>query len=161
MKLEQPLGNGQARGSQDSVYCIMFHVYDIFKCEMVEKIFSSDWKTLANTKHLLGVGQIYSFLYKYTPYCTSRNVEPRIGACTANMKGVKKGSRPAFWTVWWSCSRRPPFGKCALNILQNHNQSLTSMPSVLSGVRKINWYFLSSLAFLTMLSREILLKIVN
>ena len=67
---------------------------------MVEKIFSSDWKTLANTKHLLGVRQIYSFLYKYTPYCTSRNVEPRIGACTANMKGVKKGSRPAFSTVW-------------------------------------------------------------
>ena len=35
------------------------------------------------------------------------------------------------------------------------------MPSVLSGVRKMNWYFLSSLAFLTMLSREILTKIVN
>ena len=35
------------------------------------------------------------------------------------------------------------------------------MPSVLSGVRKMNWYFLSSLAFLTMLSREILIKIVQ
>ena len=33
------------------------------------------------------------------------------------------------------------------------------MPSVLSGVRKMNWYFLSSRAFLMMLSSEILLKI--
>ena len=33
------------------------------------------------------------------------------------------------------------------------------MPSVFSGVRKMNWYFLSSRAFLMMLSSEILLKI--
>ena len=35
------------------------------------------------------------------------------------------------------------------------------MPSVLSGVRKMNWYFLSSRAFLMMLSSEILLEIAN
>ena len=33
------------------------------------------------------------------------------------------------------------------------------MPSVLSGVRKMNWYFRSSRAFLMMLSSEILRKI--
>lgn len=35
------------------------------------------------------------------------------------------------------------------------------MPSVLSGVRKMNWYFLSLRALLMMLSSEILLEIAN
>ena len=35
------------------------------------------------------------------------------------------------------------------------------MPSVLRGVRKMNWYFLSSRAFLMMLSSEILFKFLR